>query len=120
MLADREISVSTPEAKAYLISEEYILLKWRNRIFMIYPADKWVGTPSDYRNRFLGARFWPVNSSLVFWPRGSYESVPVGDAIKGEPREKYEFKKGKISILAFSSSRDARGTELIISMPNAK
>jgi hypothetical protein len=101
VLPTSAISVSDPAAHAYILNDNYILLVWRDLPFMIYPKEKWIGQLSDYRNRFMGKQFWSQTSSLIFWPRGSYASVPLGDGVKRDHRESYEFTSNKIRVRAY-------------------
>lgn len=112
LLPSARIHVSDGNAHAYYISDKYILLIWQNKPFMIYPEDRWVGRISDYRNKFHGKNFWPKNSRLVFWPRGSYDSVPLGDPVKGNQGEKFKFSNNNVLIRAFLSSSDSRPSEI--------
>ncbi|MFA6010661.1 MAG: hypothetical protein WC799_11815 [Desulfobacteraceae bacterium] len=120
MLPYDDITLSGPDARAYRLDKKYIFIVWRNRPFIINPEDRYVGEPSDYRNRVFGRIFWPLQSSLVFWPRGSYEGVQVGDGVKGDRREKFDFVANKVHILAFFSPQNEKGYEITIELPNAK
>lgn len=100
MLPETDIVLSDPEARVYRLGENRILLEWNNTPFIIYAEAKWVGRPSDYRYGFLGRDFLPHEIPLMLWPRGSYESVPVGDALKGIEGEYFEFNPDGLRIHA--------------------
>lgn len=118
MLPASNILLSDENARAYWMSEKHILLVWRDEVLIIYPNDGWVGLPSDYRNRISGRDIWPRSSPLILWPRGSYESVPIDDAVKRDGRDRYSFRGNKLQMRSCFSPQQSRPYELTVEFPS--
>jgi hypothetical protein len=107
LLPNRNISISDDSAHLYSIDNKRSLLVWKNEVFLVYHDNQWVGRPSDYRNKLLGRIFWPKDSSIVFWPRGSYSSVLLGDRVKEDPRNAFQFEGDEINIRCYFGTADS-------------
>ncbi len=107
MIPSKELTLSDPKAKAYKVKENYILLIWNDIPYFIYEHDKWVGRSSDFRKHFLGQDFWP---------KDCYASVPLGDGIKGDPREKYLFRNDTVTIKVFDFHDRNKSSEIVVGL----
>ena len=119
MLPASSISLSEPGARAYYINEECILLVWHDNVFMIYPIRRSVVQPSDFRNSLLGMIVWPRDSPLVLWHRGAYAGVLLGDPVKGDELEKFDFVDDQVRIQARFHDPSTQPSEIVVKLPNA-
>lgn len=117
MLPASNILLSDENARAYWMSEKRVLLVWCDEVFIIYPMAGWVGLPSDYRNRLSERDIWPRSSTLVLWPRGSYASVPIDDAVKSNRGDRYTFRGNKLEIRSYFSPHQTSPYELTVEFP---
>jgi len=108
----KSITVSESNAHVYCINDNYTLLVWHDKLYMIMFVSRRVGKISDYRNKLNGILFFPNSQYLLFWPKGSYDSIDLEDRVKGNSSDYYTFKENKIHI--FTSNTQSKGFEIDI------